>query len=78
MVKVKVCCGTSCYIMGSSELISMGLDSCDGVDFEGSTCMNLCKDNEKRPPYVSINDEIYSQVTSDQLKKLVEEKLNAV
>ncbi len=78
MVNVKVCCGTSCYIMGSSELISMDVLELDGVDFQGSTCMNLCKNGLKRPPYVSVNGETYSQVTPDRLSKIIEEKLNAL
>ncbi len=78
MIKVKICCGTSCYIMGSSELISMDVLKQQSIDLQGSTCMNLCKEGDKRPPYITIDDETYSQVTPDKLNKLIEEKLNAL
>ncbi len=78
MIKVKVCCGTSCYIMGSSELISTDFYDLTKVEVEGSTCMNLCKESNKRPPYVSVDGEVYSRVTPESLKKIIEEKLGAI
>lgn len=78
MLKVKVCCGTSCYIMGSSELINQDIYNGLEVDIEGSTCMNLCKDGDKRPPYVAIEGKVYSRVTPDSLKELIKERLDVV
>lgn len=78
MIKVRICCGTSCYIMGSSELISSSEYDPSLVDFQGSTCMNLCKDSEKRPPFVTIDGEVYSKVTPELLDSLIKEKLNAI
>ena len=76
MIKVKICCGTSCYIMGSSELISMKFGN--NVEVEGTTCMDLCKDSDQRPPYVTINGVLYSQVTPAKLIALIEEEENAI
>lgn len=78
MIKVKICCGTSCYIMGSSELISLDLSKFKDVEIEGTTCMNLCKDIKKRPPYVVVNDELYSQVTPEKLISILEELSNVI
>lgn len=78
MIKVKVCCGTSCYIMGSSELISTDCYDLTQVDIEGSTCMNLCKESSKRPPYVLVDGEVYSRVTPESLKEIIKEKLSAI
>lgn len=78
MVKVKVCCGTSCYIMGSSELLELDLDGLNGVEVEGSTCMDLCRNSEKRPPYIKIGDRVYSQVSPEKFQKIVREYSNAL
>lgn len=78
MIKLKVCCGTSCYIMGSSELISMEFDESDQIEMEGTTCMNLCKDSEKRPPYVTVNGVLHSQVTPTKLLSIIEDIKNAI
>lgn len=78
MLKVKVCCGTSCYIMGASELINSDVGSDPGVEIQGSTCLNFCKDGNKRPPYVTINNEVYSQVTLSRFESLIKEKLGAL
>lgn len=78
MIKVKVCCGTSCYIMGSSDLIVMDLSRHENVELEGTTCMNLCKNSEKRPPYVTINGVLHAQVTPTKLLELIEEVKNDI
>lgn len=78
MIKIKVCCGTSCYIMGASELISMDFSNNRNIELEGTTCMDLCKDSKKRPPYVTINGVCHSQVTPNKLLKLIEEVQNAI
>ncbi|QEN03194.1 hypothetical protein EW093_00235 [Thiospirochaeta perfilievii] len=72
MIKVKVCCGTSCYIMGASELIEMDMNKFKSVELEGTTCMNLCQDIDKRPPYIKINGKVYSEVTPKKLTELLE------
>lgn len=78
MLKVKVCCGTSCYIMGASELINSDISRNPHVEIQGSTCLNFCKDGDKRPPYVTINDKVYSQVTLSRFESLIKEKLDVI
>ncbi len=78
MVKIKVCCGTSCYIMGASELIDSSFKDDSRVDIEGSTCMGLCKSGTKRPPYVTINNIVYSQVTLSEFQDLIQESIDAL
>ncbi len=78
MIKVKVCCGTSCYIMGACDLIDSRFKDDSRVQIEGSTCMNLCKSGDKRPPYIKINSTEYSQVTLKQFESLIEECLSVI
>ena len=74
MVKIKICCGTSCYIMGASELITLDNYNKNLVEVEGCTCMNLCKDGDKRPPYVTVDGMVYSSVTPDVFNNILKEK----
>ena len=72
-VNVKVCLGTTCFVMGSSnlqELIELvpkkyGKD----VDVEGSPCLGLCSiDCEfSKAPYVKVNDEIIKEATVEKV-----------
>lgn len=78
MLEVKVCCGTSCYIMGASELIQSEVCNIPGVKVSGSTCMNLCKIGDQRPPYVKIGYKTYSQVTPSKFETIVKENLDAL
>jgi NADH:ubiquinone oxidoreductase subunit E len=46
-IRVTICCGTACYVLGGSELLELA----DGlpealkrrVDIDGSPCLGLCK-----------------------------------
>ncbi|MBN2618761.1 MAG: NAD(P)H-dependent oxidoreductase subunit E [Spirochaetales bacterium] len=76
MIKIEICCGTNCYIMGSCELVTMNFNKNKGVELVGSTCLGLCKDSVKRPPYVRINNKVYSEVTPEKLQQIVLEVTN--
>lgn len=62
-IKVTVCTGTACFVMGASELMllkeKLPEELKDKVEVSGCTCMNECKgDKNGRPPYVKIEDEV--------------------
>jgi NADH:ubiquinone oxidoreductase subunit E len=79
-IKVSVCCGTTCFLMGSSDVLALEdqLDSDlkDLVDFEGSPCMDLCKSKQSgKAPFVKINDELIASANPDLVKiKILEHK----
>ncbi len=76
MIKVKICLGTACYVLGGTEFTQ--LQDCftekelKNISFEISTCMDLCKLDNAKPPYVIINDELFEN--ADKLLIIAEIK----
>ena len=75
-VEVKVCLGTTCFVMGSSNLQSLTelipQKYGDKVDITGSACLGVCSTNWEfsKAPYVKVNDEIVQEET---VEKVIEE-----
>lgn len=62
-IKVTVCTGTACFVMGASEIMlleeKLPPELVDKVEIKGCTCMGECKgDKNGRSPYVMINDKL--------------------
>ena len=67
-IKVSICTGTACFVMGASEIMlleeELPPELRDMVEIEGVTCLDLCKNAEcGKAPFVRINDEILAQAT---------------
>lgn len=80
-VNVKVCLGTTCFVMGSSNLQELvetvpkkyGAD----VEVSGVPCLGLCSIDWEysRAPYVKVDDEVIYQATVDKVIGAIEKKL---
>lgn len=62
-IRVTICTGTACFVMGASELMllmeKLPPELKDMVELAGSPCMGECKGSKNgRPPYVKIDDEV--------------------
>ena len=72
-VKVEICCGTACYLLGAANLMSIEDDlpaELRGrVEVEARTCLELCeRENLGGAPYVRINGtEIMAQATPEKV-----------
>ena len=72
-IKVEICCGTACYLLGAASLMTLEDDLPAGlrgkVEVEARTCLGLCeKDNLGTAPYVRINGaETMSQATPEKV-----------
>ena len=72
-VKVEICCGTACYLLGAANMMDLEdqlpAEWRGRVEVEARTCLELCeKENLGGAPYVRINDtEIMSQATPEKL-----------
>lgn len=72
-VKVEICCGTACYLLGAMHL--MNLESRlpaalkDRVEIEAKGCLGLCNDDKLGgAPYVRFNNtEPMSGATPDKV-----------
>lgn len=72
MIKVQICQGTTCYVMGAANLVDWILALPEQVkrhlDISGCHCLNLCTDGAfDGAPYVMINGEIISAATPERI-----------
>ena len=73
-IEIKVCMGSACHIKGApkiaqafdEELRARGLD--ERVKLMGSFCRKMCIDGVN----VEVNNVLYSHVTVDDVKRLVD------
>lgn len=72
-VKVEICCGTACYLLGAEKLMNiedMLPEECRGkVEIEARTCLDLCeRENLGGAPYVRFNgSEIMARATPERV-----------
>ena len=83
-IKVEVCCGTACYLLGAAKLMNleeMLPEECRGrVEVEAKTCLELFeRDNLGGAPYVRFNgSEIMSQATPEKVVARIRELVEGV
>ncbi len=68
IIKVTICTGTTCYLMGASFIQSLAecLDDkmMQRVEISGATCMGLCKNNRYgQAPYVRVNEQVIAEAS---------------
>lgn len=67
-VLVEICTGTTCFVMGGSELLMLEEHLSDSikkkVEIKGTPCMEHCKKNPAADsPYVMVNKKLIKQAT---------------
>lgn len=75
-VKVEICIGTPCYLMGARELID-GMQELkkeyeDKIELKSLHCI---EERCEKAPIVKVNEIIYEEVTYDKLLNIVKDKL---
>lgn len=81
-VKVEVCTGTACFVMGGSDLLLLGEslpeDLQGKVEVEGTNCLGFCKDGSKsKAPYIILDGEKVEDATYSGVLGKIREILNA-
>ena len=80
-VEVKVCLGTTCFVMGGSNLQELNdiipQKYGNEVEVSGSNCLGLCSINWEysKAPYVKVNDEVVSEATVEKVLEVVDKQL---
>ena len=80
-VEVKVCLGTTCFVMGGNNLQELNdiipEKYGDGVEISGSNCLGLCSINWEysKAPYVKVNDEVVSEATVEKVIAEIDKQL---
>lgn len=79
-VRLEICCGTTCYMLGAAKLMNMETllpdEFRDRVEVVGVPCLNACvSESICRAPFVQINGELHGQASVesvfDELRKLL-------
>ena len=80
-ISVKVCMGTTCFVMGGANLQEL-IDIIprkygNKVRVEGVSCLNMCSSESKyaKAPYVRIDDDIIDEATVEKVLDHIERKL---
>lgn len=80
-IDVKVCLGTTCFVMGSSnlqELIETVPNKYrDKVEITGVPCLGLCHTNEEysKAPYVKVDNDVIYEATVEKVLSAINSKL---
>lgn len=73
---VQVCFGTTCYLLGGSELTRLGQNLPEAwkgrVRMEGTVCLDLCRaSGALKPPFVRVNGTVVAQATTEKVVALL-------
>ncbi|MBN2652243.1 MAG: hypothetical protein JXR63_07665 [Spirochaetales bacterium] len=83
-ISVKICTGTACYVMGGCDFLELPSALSESlltkVEIAGTNCLGLCKEVDrpeelKYPPFVMINEKVYSPSSLGHLIELVTEEV---
>ena len=80
-VKVEICCGTACYLLGAAKLMDIESELPEQyrerVEIEARPCLELCeRENLGGAPYVRFNDtEFMGGATTESVLKRIGELL---
>ena len=80
-VEVKVCLGTTCFVMGGSNLQELNeiipKKYGDDVQITGANCLGLCSINWEysKAPYVKVNEEVVADATVEKVLEEIDKQL---
>jgi NADH:ubiquinone oxidoreductase subunit E len=82
-IRVTVCCGTACYVLGGSELLDLASRLPAGlrgrVDIDGEPCLGLCKDRKAGSrPFAKVDGKLVSGATIASLVDAVAARAKAL
>ncbi|MBI9103697.1 MAG: (2Fe-2S) ferredoxin domain-containing protein [Spirochaetales bacterium] len=78
-IKVTICTGTTCYILGGSNYLLLNLSIPEAlrerVEISGSPCMGFCQEEGgmEKTPCLKIGEELYTGLSLEEaVKKIIE------
>lgn len=81
-VNVKICQGTTCFVMGGgtvkSLLTSLTQKYGDKIEITSVRCLGLCNKNDafSKAPYVVVDEEVISSADIEKVVAVIESRLN--
>lgn len=81
-IRVAVCTGTTCYVMGGAELLDiesrLPAALAGRIELEGSHCLGLCRDRRLGvPPFAEVDGTVVSAATIEGLAEAIARRLAA-
>lgn len=80
-IKVEICIGTTCFVMGGSQLQSLA-EICprkykDQVEVVANTCLDYCNNQGdfNRAPYAKVDDEVVEEATIEKILAIIDSKI---
>ena len=80
-IEVKVCLGTTCFVMGGSNLQELNdiipEKYGDKVEVSAANCLGLCSINWEysKAPYVKVDEEVVTEATVEKVLEVIDKKL---
>ena len=80
-ISVKVCTGTTCFVMGGANLQELNdiipKKYGDKVEVAPSNCLGLCSINWEysKAPYVKVGEEVVAEATVEKVIEEIERQL---
>ncbi len=79
-IKVEICLGTTCYVLGSASLVDLEkrlpAELADSVEVIGSSCLDICnKKNDGEAPFVRIGERIIDNASVERIVEALYEEL---
>ncbi len=79
-IKVTICTGTTCFVMGAGDLLAigdhLGDDLKDKIELSGSTCLDLCKNGQfGKAPFAKVNETIIAEATITKVAEAIRKEL---
>lgn len=75
-IKVEICLGTTCHLMGAASLQTLQDDLPlllrNKVDVTGKRCLGLCSSNHTKAPYVLVNNEVLDEASLPKIIDKIE------
>lgn len=79
-INVKICLGTTCYVMGASDLQMLAdylpENVAERLVLSGSPCLDYCFDPESngKPPFVEINGNVLGEATIEKVTDFIKKE----
>lgn len=78
-IKITICLGTTCHLMGSSHLQNILEDLpsslINHVEIKWARCLGYCNSEKHQAPFVLVNDELLPEATLPGIIEKVEKLL---
>ena len=79
-VKIEICVGTTCFVMGASQIQALEFDTPEDLvgkfKIVEARCMEYCKDHKdghRKGPFVRINGEVMADASYDKVLNKIRE-----